>query len=180
MAKCSRCGAELSEGTRYCGSCGLDTEAGTTEKTAVQPAVPQKTVSQQVAYSAPGGDTVARTAMGFGIGGGLLGMLWGALGPYLSAKVASIEWFPARHVIDAGDYPYLVGIEPVILLIIGLVLGALAVFGAALATREVWISRVVLLVCALVGFLLGPSWLLPGAVLLIAAGLACAARRRGQ
>jgi len=109
--------------------------------------------------------------MGLGIAGGLLGILWGALGPYLSLKAPSyIGWFSS-----VGN-PYQTGIEPIILLIVGLALSVLAVLGACVATKAVWVTRILLLVCGLVGFLLGPSWLLPGALILAGAGLAIAAK----
>ena len=108
--------------------------------------------------------------MGLGIAGGLLGILWGALGPYLSLKLpAHIGWF-------FGANPYMTGIDPLILLIVGLALGVLGILGASLATKAVWVARIVLVICGLGGFLLGPSWLLPGALLLGAAGLAIASR----
>jgi hypothetical protein len=110
--------------------------------------------------------------MGLGIGGGLVGIVWGALAPYLSLKFPShIGWF-------YGSNPYMTGIEPVILLIIGLALGALAVLGAVVATKAIWVTRILLLICGLAGFLLGHSWLIPGALILSGAGLAIAARSR--
>jgi len=121
---------------------------------------------------APGryGGIAAQAAMGLGIGGGLLGILWGALGPYLSLKVSTyIGWF-------YGTNPYQTGIEPVILLIVGLALGVLAILGASVATKAIWVTRVLLAISGLAGFLLGPSWLVPGALLLTGAGLAIAAR----
>ena len=198
MAVCSRCGGQLNPNERFCGNCGLDTQADgqqTTQQTAVQPTVPQQTAVQPTApqptapqpvYMPPaaqragigpsgGSDGVARAAMGLGIAGGLLGILWGALGPYLSLKVPSyIGWFAVF-----GNVAYPTGISTTILLVVGLALGVVAILGASAATTAVWVTRILLPVCGLAGFLLGPSWLLPGTLLLTGGGLAIAARTRG-
>jgi hypothetical protein len=167
MAVCSKCGGELNPKERFCGNCGLDTQAAA-----------QQTVPQQVVYVPPTVQTApgqrcgctARAAMGLGIGGGLLGIIWGALGPYLSLKLPErIGWF-------YGPNPYLTGIEPLILMIIGLAVSVLAILGATLATKAVGVTRVVLVICGLVGFVIGPSWLIPGTLILAAAGLAIAAK----
>lgn len=176
MDVCSRCGNTLNPGERFCGSCGLDTQAAT-QATAVQQTAPQAVymppTAQDSARTSLSGNPTAQAAMGLGIGGGLLGILWGALGPYLSLKAPShIGWFN----LGPGYNPYLTGIEPVILLVVGIALGILAVLGAFVATRAILVTRVLLLVCGLVGFLLGPSWLVPGALLLVGGGLAIAAR----
>jgi hypothetical protein len=164
MAACSRCGGQLNPQERFCGSCGLDTQA------AAQQTVPQQTVPPAV-QAAPTESgyrcgCTARAAMGLGIGGGLLGILWGALGPYLTIKFPShIAW---------GVYG--TGLKAEILLIIGLVAGVLAIVGAACVTKALPVARVLLVVCGLGGFVLGGAWLLPGAVILAAAGLAIAAK----
>lgn len=178
MAVCSRCGEGLDPNERFCAHCGLDTWADA-QQTAVQ------RTAQQAVYVPPSaktaerpatgrGSIIAQASMGLGIGGGLLGILWGALGPYLSLKAPShVRWFPGPF---PGDNPYMTGIEPVILLIVGLALGVLAILGAIVATRAIWATRVLLVISGLLGFLLGPSWLVPGALLLAGAGLAIAAR----
>jgi hypothetical protein len=172
MAACSRCGGQLNPQERFCGHCGMDTQA------VAQQTVPQQVVAQQTApqviytppaaQAAPGKDCgcVARAAMGLGIGGGLLGMLWGALGPYLTVKFPShIAW---------GMYG--TGLKDEILLVIGLVAGVVAIVGALMATKALALSRILLVVCGLAGFLVGPTWLVPGALILAAAGLALAAK----
>jgi hypothetical protein len=111
-------------------------------------------------------DYTARAAMGLGIGGGLLGILWGALGPYLTLK------FP-EHI---GWGVYGTGLKAEILLVIGLVLGVFGILGGALAPKALGLARVVLLICGLGGFVVGGSWLMAGTLLLAAAGLAMAAR----
>jgi hypothetical protein len=181
MAVCSRCGGQLNPQERFCGHCGMDTQA-TVQAAAPQQTAPQQVVTQQttpqVIYTPPAAQAApgqrcgctARAAMGLGIGGGLLGILWGALGPYLSLKLPDkIGWF-------YGANPYMTGIEPVVLMIVGLVLGILAVLGAAMATKALPLSRILLVIAGLVGFLVGPSWLIPGALILAAAGLAIAAK----
>lgn len=176
MAVCSRCGEGLNPNERFCAHCGLDTWADT-QQTAIQPTAPQAVyvppAAQTTQSVATGrGSILARAAMGLGIGGGLLGILWGALGPYLSLKASSyVGWF-----FVGGNVAYPTGIDTVILLIVGLALGVLAILGAIVATRAIWATRVLLIVSGLGGFLLGPSWLLPGALLLAGAGLAIAAR----
>jgi hypothetical protein len=176
MAVCSRCGGQLNPQERFCGNCGLDNMAATLQQTVPQQAVPQQIPSQQVVYAPPGAQTApshrcgctARAAMGLGVGGGLLGILWGALGPYLTLR------FPEH--IQWGLYG--TGLKAEILLVIGLVLGVFAILGAALATRAVVVARIVLLICGLAGFVLGAPWLIPGTLLLAAAGLAMTAKPR--
>jgi hypothetical protein len=176
MAVCSGCGGELNSQERFCGNCGLDSQAAA-KQTAVQPVVAQQRVPQQVVYTPPAAQAApaasaqrcsctARAAMGLGIGGGLMGILWGALGPYLTIKFPSnIAWTN-----------YGTGLRAEILLVIGLVLGALAIIGAAFATKAVGVARVLLVVCGLGGFVLGAPWVIPGALILAAAGLAIAAK----
>ena len=142
-----------------------------------QQTMPQQTMPQQVVYAPPaaqaaptasvkGCGCTARAAMGLGIGGGLLGILWGALGPYLTLKFPSnIAW---------GVYG--TGLKAEILLVIGLAAGVVAILGAAMATKALPLSRVLLVVTGLAGFLVGPTWLIPGALILAAAGLAIAAK----
>ena len=104
--------------------------------------------------------------MGLGIGGGLLGILWGALGPYMSLKwPANIGW---------GYFG--TGLRAEILLVIGLVLGIFGILGGVVTPKSLGLARVVLLVCGLVGFVVGPSWVPAGTLLLAAAGLAFAAK----
>ena len=161
MAVCSRCGAQLNPQERFCGNCGLDSTAASLQQTAPQPAV--RAVAPAQVHRC--GCTV-RAAMGLGIAGGLLGILWGALGPYLTLK------FP-QHI---GWGMYGTGLKAEILLVIGLVLGIFGVLGGALAPKALGLARIVLLVCGLLGFIVGGSWLVPGALLLTAAGLAIAAK----
>ena len=114
MAVCSRCGEKLNAKERFCGNCGFDTMAGS-EQTKPQPAVAQQAVPQQAVYIPPAqaganrhGGGLARAAMGLGIAGGLLGILWGALGPYLSQE------FPKQLQWSV----YTTGLKPVLLLVI--------------------------------------------------------------
>jgi hypothetical protein len=174
MAVCSRCGAQLNPQERFCGNCGLDSAAAPFQQTAVQQTAPQPVAPQQAVYVAPVAQTssghrcgcTARAAMGLGIGGGLLGILWGALGPYLTLK------FP-EHV---GWGMYGTGLKAEILLVIGLVLGVLGILGGAAASKALPLARLLLVICGLGGFVVGGSWLIPGALLLVAAGLAIAAK----
>jgi ribosomal protein L37E len=171
MAVCSRCGQELNSKERFCGNCGFDTMAG------IEQTKPQQTVSQQTApqavYVPPAqamagrrGGGLAGAAMGLGIAGGLLGILWGSLGPYLTVKSPShFQWAT-----------FGTGLKPEILLVIGLVLGALAVLGGIVAPKAVGVARVVLFVCGLGGFVVGAPWLIPGALLLTAFALSLAAK----
>ena len=159
MANCRACGAPLNPQERFCSHCGAD-----------QMAPPQAGYAPMPAQAGPrGGGTsvLARAAMGLGIAGGLLGILFGALGPYLSFK------WPARFAWGA----YGTGIKFEILLVIGLVLGLLGIVGAVIAPRARGLAAVMLIICGLVGFLVGTSWLVPGALLLAAGGLAIAAER---
>lgn len=163
MAVCSRCGTQLNPQERFCGNCGMDSQAPP----------PQGGWVPVPSQAAPGHrcGCTARAAMGLGIGGGLLGILWGALGPYLSLKFPTrIGWF------YGGINPYMTGIRPVILLIVGLVLGLFAILAGSVAPKALGLARVVLPICGLVGFLLGPSWVPAGTLLLAAAGLAFAAK----
>jgi len=173
MAVCSRCGAELEPRQRFCGSCGLEMQAATQQTT------PQPTVSQsggsQVVYTPPAAQAnrgqryagTARVAMALAVCGGLLGILWGAIGPYLTQKYpAHIQWAV-----------YGTGLKAEILLIIGLAFSILTLIGAAVVTRAIGVARLLLIICGLAGFILGPPWLIPGAVILAAAGLALAAKR---
>ena len=174
MAVCSRCGARLNPQERFCGNCGLDSMAASLQQTAVQQTAPQPGAPPQAAYVAPAAyansghrcGCTARAAMGLGIGGGLLGVVWGALGPYLTLK------FP-EHV---GWGMYGTGLKAEILLVIGLVLGVFGILGGAVAPRALPLARLVLVICGLGGFVVGGSWLIPGALLLTAAGLAIAAK----
>jgi hypothetical protein len=147
MAVCSGCGGELNSQERFCGNCGLDSQAAA-KQTAVQPVVVQQTVPQQVVYTPPAAQAApaasaqrcsctARAAMGLGIGGGLMGILWGALGPYLTIKLPSnIAWTN-----------YGTGLRAEILLVIGLVLGALRSSARPLRPRP-WVWRACCLWCA--------------------------------
>jgi hypothetical protein len=177
MAVCSRCGGQLNPQERFCGNCGLDTQAAPPQP-APQPTVQQPAFTQQAApqviYTPPAAQAAsgkscgctARAAMGLGIGGGLMGILWGGLAPYLSVQFPSnIQW---------GVYT--TGLKDIILLIIGLVAGALAVVGGACATKALGLARLLLVIAGLAGFLVGVQWMVPGALILAAAGLAIAAK----
>jgi hypothetical protein len=54
--------------------------------------------------------------------------------------------------------------------------GLLAVVGAACATKALPLARILLVVAGIAGFLVGGQWVVPGALILTAAGLAIAAR----
>ena len=181
MAVCSRCGGQLNPNERFCGNCGLDTQA--VAQTAPQPTVPQQVVPQQAApqqviYTQPAAQAAsvkhrgvaARAAMGLGIAGGLMGIVWGALGPYLTAR------FP-EHIQWAV---YGTGLKDWILLIIGLVVGFFAILGGVAATRAIGLARLLLVVCGIAGFVLGAPWVVPGALILAAASLAIAAEPKSQ
>ena len=109
---------------------------------------------------------MARVAMSLGIAGGLLGVLWGALGPYLTYK-----WPQHFRWSEYGT-----GIRFEILLVLGLIFGLLGIAGGLLALRARGAAAALLLMCGLAGFIVGGSWLIPGTLLLVAAGLALAAR----
>jgi hypothetical protein len=153
MANCRACGAPLNPQERFCGYCGAE-----------QPAAPQVVYSPMPARAGGG---LTRAAMGLGIAGGLLGILWGALGPYLTYK------WPNKFLW--GQFG--TGIKVEILLVIGLVLGLLGIVGGVVAPKARGVAAVILIVCGLVGFLVGTSWLVPGALLLTAGGLAIAGDR---
>jgi hypothetical protein len=145
---------------RFCGYCGTDQMAG----------------APQAAYGAPaqaaGGGTVARIAAGLGIGGGLTGIVWGALAPYLTAK------WPDKFLLLTGTWPGVDGLKYAeVPLLIGLVLGVLAIVGGVLAPKVSPVAGVILIICGVLGFLVGTVWLIPGALLLAAGGLALAAGR---
>ena len=156
MANCRACGAPINPQERFCGYCGTD-----------QAAAPQVGYGPAPVAAGGHGGGLARAAMGLGIAGGLLGILWGALGPYLTYK------WPARFAWSA----YGTGIKVEILLVVGLVLGLLGIVGGVIAPKARGVGAVILIICGLVGFLVGGSWLIPGALLLAAAGLAIAAGR---
>jgi hypothetical protein len=154
MANCRACGAPINPQERFCGYCGAD----------------QMAAPPQAGYApAPvraGGGGLARAAMGLGIAGGLLGVVWGALGPWLTYK-----W---SNTFLWGEFgtPGLKYVE--VPLILGLVLGILGIVGGAVAPKNRGVAAVILLVCGIVGFLVGPSWVPAGTLLLAAAGLAIA------
>lgn len=156
MTNCRSCGAPLNPGERFCGYCGAD-----------QGAAPQAAYGAMPGRAGGQGGGLARAAMGLGIAGGLLGIIWGALGPYLTFK------WPARFAWGV----YGTGIKIEILLVIGLVLGLLGIVGGVVAPKARGVGAVILIVCGLVGFLVGSSWLVPGALLLTAGGLAMAGDR---
>lgn len=157
MANCRACGAPINPQERFCGYCGADQMA----------APPQAGYAPAPARA--GGGSLARVAMGLGIAGGLLGIVWGALGPYLTNQWPdSFQW---------GVYGTS-GLKWVwVPLVIGLVLGLLGIVGGAVAPKNRGVAAVILLVCGIVGFLVGPSWVPAGTLLLAAAGLAIADNR---
>jgi len=157
MAVCRGCGAQINPQERFCGYCGTDQYA----------APPQPPYGMAPGPTVDGaGGAMARVAMALGVAGGLLGVLWGALGPYLTYK-----WPEHFRWSEFGT-----GIRFEILLVVGLVLGVLGIAGGLLAPRARGAAAVLLFVCGLVGFIVGGSWLIPGALLLVAAGLALASR----
>jgi hypothetical protein len=165
MAVCRGCGAQINPQERFCGYCGTDQFAASSQ---------QAGYDMAPAHAAAGGG-MARAAMGLGIAGGLLGVIWGVLAPYLSWKWPEhIQWYLGTV---SPDTPYPTGIRYEIVLIIGLVVSLLGIVGGIVAPKARGVAAVILVVCGLVGFILGGSWLIPGALLLAAFGLALAATR---
>ena len=158
MANCRACGAPHNPQERFCGYCGAD-----------QMAAPPQAGYAPAPARAAGGGGLARAAMGLGIAGGLLGIVWGALGPYLTFQwPGSFQWgFYGTSGLKYAE----------VALGIGLALGLLGIVGGALAPKSRGVAAVILLVCGLVGFLLGSSWVPAGTLLLAAAGLAIADTR---
>jgi len=106
---------------------------------------------------------MARAAQGVGVGGGILGVIWGGLAPYLTFRFPNdISW--SMYGTNLG--------KPEVGLIIGVVLGVLGIIGAVLAVRSRGAAGFLLFFCGIVGFVLGQTWLIPGAMLLAAGGLA--------
>lgn len=159
MANCRACGAPINPQERFCGYCGADQAA----------APPQAAYAPMPVRTGADGGALTRVAMGLGIAGGLLGIVWGALGPYLTLK------WPNSFLWSEFGTPGLKYAE--VPLIIGLVLGILGIVGGAVAPRSRAVAGVILLVCGVVGFLVGPSWVPAGTLLLAAGGLAMAANR---
>lgn len=160
MVICRVCGMQVADGIRFCPNCGGDVAMA-----AVQGGYgpPQR---QGMAGRRGGGTRGA--AQGLGIGGGILGVIWGALAPYLTYKFPNdINW--SAYGTDLG--------KPEVGLIIGLVLGVLGIIGGSLAVRSRGVAAFLLLFCGVVGFVLGSTWLIPGAMLLAAGGLAFGADR---
>ena len=160
MAFCKMCGAQNIDGIRFCADCGADMVVG-----ARQPGYGP--MAQQRGVGQPAGG-VARAAQGLGVAGGILGVIWGGLAPYLTYKMPNdINW--SALGTDLG--------RPEVGLIIGVVLGLLGIIGGIVATRSRGAAAFLLLFCGVVGFILGPTWLFPGAMLLAAGGLAMGANR---
>lgn len=153
MAICRVCGMQVMDGIRFCPNCGGD-----------------MAMAMQGGYGPPQQGMTGRTgggmrgaARGLGIGGGILGVIWGGLAPYLTYKFPNdISW--SSYGTDLG--------KPEIGLIIGLILGFLGIIGGSLAVRSRGLAAFLLLFCGIVGFVLGATWLIPGAMLLAAGGLA--------
>lgn len=160
MAICRVCGAQMPDGTRFCPNCGADAAMMTGPVGYGPP--PQQMMPGRVA----GGG--ARAAQGVGIGGGILGVIWGGLAPYLTYRFPNdISW--SMFGTDLG--------KPEVGLIIGVVLGVLGFIGGAMAVRSRGLAGTLLLFCGIVGFVLGQTWLIPGAMLLAAGGLAVCSGR---
>jgi hypothetical protein len=156
MAICQVCGMQMADGIRFCPNCGAD--AAMMGRQAGYVPAPQQGMAGQR------GANVGRVAQGLGIGGGILGLIWGGLAPYLTYKFPSdIAWSIYGYGTDFGKME--VG------LIIGLVLGLLGIIGGALATRSRGSAAFLLLLCGIAGTILGQNWLIPGAMLLAAGGL---------
>ena len=160
MAICRACGAPMNEGTRFCPNCGAD--AAMTGRQPGYFAAPQQRATGL------GGANVGRAAQGLGIAGGILGIIWGGLAPYLTYKFPNdINW--SAYGTDLG--------KPEVGLAIGVVLGLLGIIGGAMATRSRGAAAFLLFACGIVGFVLGQTCLIPGAILLAAGGLAIGANR---
>jgi len=155
MAICRVCGVQMSDGTRFCPNCGADA-AMTTGPMGYGPPPQPRMVGR-------GADGMARAAQGVGVGGGILGVIWGGLAPYLTFRFPNdISW--SMYGTNLG--------KPEVGLIIGVVLGVLGIIGAVLAVRSRGTAGFLLFFCGIVGFVLGQTWLIPGAMLLAAGGLA--------
>ena len=154
MVICRACGAQMADGIRFCPNCGTDAAM------AVRP-VGYGPPQQGAAGSRGGGGS--RASLGLGIAGGILGIIWGGLAPYLTYRFPNdINW--SMYGTDLG--------RPEVGLVIGLVLGFLGIVGGTLAIRSRGVAAFLLLFCGIVGFVLGQTWLIPGAMLLAAGGLA--------
>ncbi|MBN1632064.1 MAG: hypothetical protein JW990_20095 [Thermoleophilia bacterium] len=159
MAICRSCGGQMADGTRFCPHCGAD--AAMPPRQAGYGPPPQ-------ALAGPGAGRGSLAAYGLGIGGGILGVIWGGLAPYLTYRFPNdINW--SMYGTNLG--------EPEVGLVIGLVLGVLGIIGGVLAPRSRGVAAFLLLFCGIVGFVLGQTWLIPGAMLLAAGGLALASNR---
>ncbi len=160
MAFCKRCGAQINPGVRFCPNCGVDAAAAAGPPLAYQAG--RRTGTGRAVGS------IGRAAQGLGIAGGVLGVIWGGLAPYLTYKLPDdLAW--SSFGTDLG--------RPEVGLIIGVVLGLLGVIGGIVATRSRGAATVLLLACGVLGFVLGGTWLIPGAILLVAGGLAIAPDR---
>lgn len=158
MVVCRVCGMQMADGTRFCPNCGAD---------AAMTARPMGYGAPQQGAAGPRGNG-SRASLGLGVGGGILGIIWGGLAPYLTYKLPNdINW--SFYGTDLG--------RPEVGLVIGLVLGFLGIVGGALAVRSRGVAAFLLLFCGVVGFVLGQTWLIPGAMLLAAGGLAFGSNR---
>ncbi len=117
MTNCRQCGAPLNPQERFCGYCGTD-----------QMAAPPQAVYTPPQARAAGGGSLARAAMGLGIAGGLLGIVWGALGPFLTNQwPGSFQW----SVYGTSGLKWVS-----VPLAIGLVLGLLGIVGGVGGAQE--------------------------------------------
>ena len=108
-----------------------------------------------------------RVVQGLGIAGGIMGLAWGVYGPVMRVNVA---W-------DSGWYMYDRYLPWGFFMVIGVILSLAGIAGALLVHRSLNASRVLLLAAGALGFFIGPAWLWPGLLLLVAGGLAVAVRR---
>lgn len=155
MMICRVCGMQVMDGMRMCPNCGADMAMG------MQPGY---------GPGAPAGRSggAGRAAQGLGIAGGILGIIWGGLAPYLTYKFPNdINW--SSYGTDLGKLE--VG------LVIGLIMGFLGIIGGSLAPRSRGAAAFMLFFAGIVGFVLGSTWLFPGAMLLTAGGLSFGSER---
>lgn len=153
MVICNMCGMQMADGVRFCPNCGADAAM----------MMPQAGYGPGPLQGMAGPRSgMARAVQGLGIAGGILGVIWGGLGPYLTVKYSNdFSW--SMYGTDLGKLE--VGLA------IGLVLGILGIIGGIVATRSRGAAAFLLLACGIVGFVLGQPWLIPGALLLAAGGL---------